>query len=631
MVRGFCPRPPGGMVTLGSGNAAANRQRGQRRAESHLLADPSRAANELRSLLHALAFYGRFSGTVLVARGDTVVYEESFGFSSWEQKKHNTNASVYHLGSIAKGFTAAGIMRLIEGGELRLDQPLSQFFPRLGPAARAITLHHLLTMSSGIRQDLARTKNYDRNELVLPQATPIAAEDLVHRWGELKLFFRPGRRFDYSNLNYALLAAIIEQVSGVDLHTYLQRSLFTPLDLPSLAFGRENADSERVATGYVGLPQRHVVPEPWHDSWLLGAGGVYASARDLYRWMRALNEGLVFGPTATETLLRPHQRDGRRHYAYGWFVEERTGGTYRYHEGGTVGYIGEAGFFAEENVYLVLLSNHTHELERIAQTVVHMQGIARQIHAILAGRPHHAPPVPAPGAQASLAGPFAIGGARYRALPGGGAVQIVAEDPSPSLMDVPFRQDLVEESRRFRRARAVARALAKDRFGLVLWRSELALAIAIAARLVAKAWQALTGDKGAPVSLNCYRLPSPERPRTYGFRLVHANREIGVLLTFNRWGRVRGIHLDPSFSFQGPREVLARAIADDHLFIDGFALGYPDLHIRRDRGRWVFKAGLAELPLDEVQPESLPDQRGRPTVGRDPPRTAGIGRRVTER
>lgn len=586
------------MVLSGCATASNGTPDDAAAARSDLAVDVEEIVTNLTELMSAQAYHGRFSGTVLVARGDTVIYLESFGFSDVTGGHPNTNDTVYGIGSIAKQFTAAGIMRLVENGQIELTDTVARFFPELGPFVERVTIHDLLSMSSGILEDFAQTKTYDLASVVLPKPTPIATAELLGYFGEVTEFFRPGRRFDYANINYVILAALIEKLSGTDLNSYLTEHFWTPLRLGSIAFGLENTDTPRVARAYTGIPLTHDEPEFWHDSWVLGAGGVYSTAHDLYRWMRTLSAGDVFSPDSTAALFGRHQRTGNEWYGYGWVTGQRHGRTYRYHEGGTVGYISEAGFYPDDDVYIVILSNHTHELERLGLTVRHMQDVARQLHSVLNGFPSNAPPVPVERSRTDLSGRYSVAGFEYEFRNDGEAVSIVAEQGSPSIMDVAFGRELTENTRRFRRVMRVAEALGNDDFRAIWWRAEIPLRIAISAGFVADAWANLTGEKGELVSVNFYRLPTEERPNVYWFRIVNSQAEHGVFVTLTRWGSVRGIQIDQAFSTNGPREVETVTISPDRLFVDGFRYGYPDLHITRRDGNWTITLPTEELPLE---------------------------------
>ncbi|TVQ28079.1 MAG: class A beta-lactamase-related serine hydrolase [Spirochaetaceae bacterium] len=571
---------------------------GNQTAQQIVLAEPSAAAVSIDRMLEAYAFYGRLSGTVLVARGDTVVYQRSFGQRDARVGAANADDTIYDVGSIAKQFTAAAVMKLVDTGVLELDARVASFFPALGAVAEEVSIHHLLSMSSGIAQDFSRSRTYDIDDVVFPQSWPVTMTELVHYFGELESVFRPGARFEYSNMNYILLAAIVEQVTGSDLHSYLSSTFFVPLGMSSTAVGRDGVDPDRIARGYVGLPTHHTPPEPWHDSWLKGAGGMYSSALDLHRWMTALERNEVLSAASTEALFAPHRRYGRSHYAYGWVIDSTDGPTYRYHEGGTVGYAAEAGFYPESQVSIVILTNHTHELARLGETVTHLQGLSRQLRNIVLARPYRSLPIPGGGPYELPAGPRMIAGFGYRFEPSPEYVDISATGESPSVMDVGFLRDLFEPGLRYRRVVRVAESLAEDNFGPVFWRSEWMIQMGIASGLVPDAWRSLTGDKGRFVSTNVYRLPTDARPNVYWVRLVNDATETGIFLTLNRFGRVRGMQIDQSFSVNGPRTVRALAIDDQTLFVDGFALGYPDLTIAYDNDRWVLRHPVGDLTIE---------------------------------
>lgn len=117
------------------------------------------------------------TGTILLASDDGIFYQRSFGYSKYEDNIPNINDSIYNIGSISKSFTATAIMRLIQEEKLQLHDTLDMFFPALGAEAGQITIHHLLSMSSGIHQDIARSKTYDIDEVIFPEYVYQVPED----------------------------------------------------------------------------------------------------------------------------------------------------------------------------------------------------------------------------------------------------------------------------------------------------------------------------------------------------------------------------------------------------------------------------------------------------------------------
>lgn len=558
--------------------------------------DRGEISARLDRLLSAYDFYGRFSGTVLLAHKDTVLYENSFGFADAEAQLPNNNDSVYGLGSVSKQFTATAILELVQNGQLALSATLADFFPELGESAKRITIHHLLSMRSGIYEDFARSKSYDISQVVFPRAEAVGTHDLVHYFGELSSFFRPGARFDYSNLNYILLAAILESVSGLDYAEYLEQ-LRQKFDLDSIAFGIDRVEPKRLARPYVGLPLRHDAAPEWHDSWVLGAGGIFSSARDLQRWLYKVNSRQVLDASHSRLLFREHSKDGREQYGYGWQLGKRQGFDYIYHKGGTLGYVCEAGFFPELDLYLVILSNHSHDLMDLGKSVQLLDEIGTEIKKAVFNQSFRVLPLPQAEARMELAPSYTLNDFGYALSQKDNLVGIQALEGSPSILDLAFSQDLQGSYARYAAARKIAEAFGREDFAFVRRQAEPMMRLLIPASKLAEIWTELTGEKGRFLSYNFYRLPEGANDYSYRVRLVYQQKEVGVILNFNQRGQLRGIHIDQSFSSNGPGLVQALMIDNNLLFVDGFKHGYPDAKIELVDGRLVLRTVAGDLLL----------------------------------
>lgn len=154
--------------------------------------DKTLLKDRIDSLLQGYDFYNRFSGTVLIATADNVWYYKSFGYADVEKNIKNHDASVYGIGSLTKQFTATAILKLAQEGKLSLSDKLSDYFPALGETATLISIHHLLSMSSGILEDFARSKTYDIESIIFPESEPISTHELVHYFGEITQDSEPG-------------------------------------------------------------------------------------------------------------------------------------------------------------------------------------------------------------------------------------------------------------------------------------------------------------------------------------------------------------------------------------------------------------------------------------------------------
>jgi CubicO group peptidase (beta-lactamase class C family) len=228
------------------------------------------------------------------------------------------------VGSITKQFTGAAILALAEDGELRVEDPITAHFEGVPEDKRGITLHQLLTHSSGI-VDLEGEGDWD----------PVGREEFVERILAQPLVFEPGTAYEYPNAGYSLLGAIVEQLTGGSYESFLRQRFFVPLGMFETGYVQAGWGEGRLAVGYRGEePWGTVLGRPMADDgpyWVLRAnGGIHTTAYDMLRWARALLEGRVLSAESLERLWAPHMREGEdadSFYGYGWAVLEMEDGT----------------------------------------------------------------------------------------------------------------------------------------------------------------------------------------------------------------------------------------------------------------------------------------------------------------
>src|SRR5579872_931259 len=170
-------------------------------------------------------FTNGFNGNVLVAKDGEVVYKKSFGYRNLDSSLLLDNYSVFELASISKQFTAMGILLLEQRGKLALTDTLRKFFPEL-PYYR-ISIYNLLTHTSGLPDYMSAMKDkWDHRQIAFngDLLAFLAKEKPVSN-------FAPGQKFEYSNTGYALLAAIIEKLSGESYRDYMDQNIFKPLGM----------------------------------------------------------------------------------------------------------------------------------------------------------------------------------------------------------------------------------------------------------------------------------------------------------------------------------------------------------------------------------------------------------------
>ena len=259
---------------------------------------------------------GNFSGVVLVGQKDSVLYERACGYSNIAKKLSNTDTTAFQLASVSKQFTAVAILQLYERGKLCLTDSVAKYLP--GFPYPDITIHQLLIHRSGL-------PNYhylcDRKKMLDDpyfSNQQIVAELIEANAGR---YFLPNRRFQYSNTGYAVLAAVVEAVSGLKFEVYLQRNIFEPLQMSHTFTYRamQSVTYPPRATGYV---RRRTPADDNYLDHFLGDKGIYSTANDLMKWDQGLYSGKIIN---ADTLQLAFQPMGRRirfgtNYGYGWRI-----------------------------------------------------------------------------------------------------------------------------------------------------------------------------------------------------------------------------------------------------------------------------------------------------------------------
>jgi CubicO group peptidase (beta-lactamase class C family) len=304
---------------------------------------------KLNELLTRYEMYG-FSGTVLAAKDGKIILNRGYGLANRERNLSNGVETVFAIGSLTKQFTAAAILQLEAQGKLNTRDAASKYLGEFPQDKAGITLHHLLTHTSGLISDGAKEK------------LPLERRDeYIEAVKRTKLRSAPGEKFSYSNVGYNLLAAVVEKVSGVPFEDYLEQKLFKPAGMKNTGFvGRRQWKEAVLAIGYepaavgAGSVSRAETPQPskWDD---LGAGGILTTTGDLYRWCRALEGTSILAAESKKKLYTPFLSD----YAYGWEVKKTKQGTPAIqHAGDVLGQQSWLAFFPEEKLIIITLINN---------------------------------------------------------------------------------------------------------------------------------------------------------------------------------------------------------------------------------------------------------------------------------
>lgn len=260
-----------------------------------------------------------YSGSVLVSLDGKILLNNGYGLADREKKIKFTSSTIFDIGSITKQFTAACILKLESEGKLNVKDPITKFFDAVPDDKKDLTLHHLLTHTAGLTGSLG------------PDEEMIGREDYLKLVFSTPLIHAPGT-YDYSNVGFSLLAAIVEKVSGQDYEKYLSEKILKPAGMHETGYALPEWDKSRMAIGYEGGQRwgttfeksRYDKGVTWH---LKGNGGIHSTTKDMHLWYVALSGNSVLNAAAKEKYFAEHVKvgDGKEFYGYGWSVQQNEG------------------------------------------------------------------------------------------------------------------------------------------------------------------------------------------------------------------------------------------------------------------------------------------------------------------
>ncbi|MFO0956970.1 MAG: serine hydrolase [Isosphaeraceae bacterium] len=310
-------------------------------------AEADEVRDRLAAYLEAAVRAYQFNGTVLVARGDDVLIARGYGLANAEHNIANTPETRFRLGSITKQFTATAILILQDRGLLKVGDPISKHLDTTPDAWKGVTIHHLLTHTSGI-PSYTDDPAYP-HKMMMPETV----ESMIARFRDKPLDFEPGSKFHYDNSGYFLLGAIIETVSGKTYADFLQDAIFDPVGMKESGYDRHATVIPNRASGYdrVGGMLRNA---PYLDmSQPYAAGSLYSTVGDLRRWDRALKAGRLLSEMSMAAMFTPEKDQ----YAYGWVITEKDGRKKVGHGGGINGFVTQFDRYPGDDLCIAVLCN----------------------------------------------------------------------------------------------------------------------------------------------------------------------------------------------------------------------------------------------------------------------------------
>ena len=291
--------------------------------------------------------------SVLVLQDQKIIFKKGYGVENIITQKTISPSTNFRLASVTKQFTAMAILLLQQQNKLSIEDPLTKYFSSFPAYGKEIKIKHLLTHSSGL-QDY---------EDLMPSSQTQQLHDtscLQLMYTTNKLYFPAGTQYKYSNTGYAILALIIEKVSGQDYATFMNEKIFKPIGMKTtIAYESGKSFVVNRASGHSFKNGNWIETDQNLTSAVLGDGGIYSNSEDLSKWIKALwNFKLVPPAIQNKAWSNTILENGRIiDYGYGWHVEAYKNSTHPFHDGSSIGFRNSIQVFPNQKLMVVVLTN----------------------------------------------------------------------------------------------------------------------------------------------------------------------------------------------------------------------------------------------------------------------------------
>jgi CubicO group peptidase (beta-lactamase class C family) len=334
---------------------------------------------KINNLIQTFTDLRLFNGNVLVAEKGKVIFKKSFGPANMEWNIPNRADTKFRIGSVTKQFTAVLVLQLKQAGKLDLQAKITDYLPWYRKdTGNRITIHHLLTHSSGIPEYTDRAEVVD--DIATHHYTP---KEIAEKFCTGDLEFEPGKKFKYNNSGYFLLGVIIEELTKKSYAENLQEKIFAPLGMKNSGIDSPTVLLQNRAAGYTfGLEGYENTDFIDVEAAALSAGAIYSTVGDLYTWQTALDDDKLLSKENRTLMLTPNFG----FYGYGVYNRKvKLPGTSKernviLHPGGVSGFTAFLIKFVEEDTVVILLDNTSvHRRGGLENIIIGIQAIINDL------------------------------------------------------------------------------------------------------------------------------------------------------------------------------------------------------------------------------------------------------------
>ena len=290
--------------------------------------------------------------TFLISKNGNIIYEKAFGLANLELNVPMQTENIFEIGSMTKQFTAISILMLMERGKLNLNDEITKFIPDYPTLGKTITIHHLLTHTSGIKNytSMKKIRGIAKNDL-----TPL---ELIDFFKNESMDFEPGEQFKYNNSGYIILGYIIELLSEQNYASFVEENIFKILNMLSSSYATHTKVIKNKASGY---HKRDDYIKSMHISYTLpySAGSLMSNVDDMLKWQEAIKNNQLISKAATEKAFTNYTLNNGEHinYGYGWHIKELNGISIREHGGSIFGFKSMGVYLPNADIYVIGLNN----------------------------------------------------------------------------------------------------------------------------------------------------------------------------------------------------------------------------------------------------------------------------------
>ncbi|MEP1096979.1 MAG: serine hydrolase domain-containing protein [Cyclobacteriaceae bacterium] len=336
-------------------------------AVTHVACAQEDLASKTGKLIEELCQKDRFSGTVLIAQNDQVLFEVACGEASKRFHIPNNIDTKFNLGSMNKMFTAIAILQLVEQSKLELHETIEKYvdeswLPK--EITQQITIHHLLSHTSGLGSYFNETYRNSSRE----QFRKVSDYKALVR-GD-KPSFAPGERFQYSNTGMLLLGVVIEKISKRNYFEYVRGNIYEPAEMMSTDSYEMDQPVENLAIGYTHSEDNEF---GWENNLFKHvikggpAGGGFSTVRDLHKFSMALTGEKLLSKSSLKLLWKSHTS----RYGYGFSLRASQAGKVVGHGGGFPGINSNLDIFPDSNYIVIVMSNYSSAASPVAEAIRH--------------------------------------------------------------------------------------------------------------------------------------------------------------------------------------------------------------------------------------------------------------------